>query len=383
MTTPAHNPFAPAVKAQLKARVAFAGPTGSGKTWTALSFAEVLAEKEHGRIAFIDTERDSARLYANHFKFDVLRFEPPYEIPRLVELLRAAEENGYAVVVVDSLTHFWEGEGGVLDVVDAAAQRAHGSSFAGWKTGTPMQRHMVDTFLGLDMHVLVCMRSKMEYVLEEYLDKGVKKTKPTKVGMAPVQRAGLEYEFTLVGDLDLEHRITFTKSRCDALADVMVQPHREKDAAKTFADWLDDGEPPPARADQEQVTAFLEDVKGRPDGVRSAMNAWWKAQDYTAERLTEPELATARDHLALLLVEQAEHDIASASGEPEGIPARSPSTNTTGSAPSADGDESTSPDAGGTLDLAGEPVGEAGHVDLADEPDASASPASQSKRNAA
>ena len=159
----------------------------------------------------------------------------------------------------------------MLDEVDAAAGTGiRRSSFAGWKHGTPLQRQMVDTVLGLDCHVVVCMRSKMEYVLTEYVDsKGRTRTKPEKVGMAPVQRAGLEYEFTIVGDLDLEHRITFSKSRCDLLADTIVEPHREREAAETFLAWLCDGEPPPALADSAEVETFLSEVKAQDDAVRA------------------------------------------------------------------------------------------------------------------
>lgn len=264
--------FAPAVKAQLKARVALAGPTGSGKTWTALEFATVLAAGE--KIALIDTERDSARLYANHFAFDVARFDPPYEVNRLVDMLREADTAGYGCIVVDSLSHFWEGEGGVLDEVDAAASRSFGgSTFAGWKHGTPLQRHMVDTFLGMEAHVVIAMRSKMEYVLVDYVGKdGKTRTKPEKVGMAPVQRAGLEYEFTIVGDMDLEHRITISKSRCDVLADKVIQPHRATEAAKTFLEWLNDGTPPPPKADPELIagiTAAFDAITDEAERKRS------------------------------------------------------------------------------------------------------------------
>ena len=167
-----------------------------------------------------------------HFVFDVLEFGKPYQVPKLIEALHDSEKAGYPVAVLDSWSHFWEGEGGVLDVVDGAAQRAQGNSFAGWKVGTPMQRNMVDEILDLDMHVIVTMRSKMEYVLETN-EKG--KQVPRKLGMAPVQRAGVEYEFQVVGDLDLEHRLTISKSRCDVLADQIIQPHREHEAAVTFA----------------------------------------------------------------------------------------------------------------------------------------------------
>lgn len=293
--------FVPAEKSQLRARVALAGPTGSGKTWTALEWATVFADG--GTVAVIDTERDSARLYADRFHFDVARFAPPYDVHRLVSMLREAEQARYAVVVVDSLSHFWEGEGGVLDEVDAAGQRAKGNTFAGWKHGTPLQRHMVDTFLALDMHVIVTMRSKMEYVLETN-DRG--QQVPRKVGMAPVQRAGIEYEFQLVGDLDLEHRITITKSRCDVLADKVIQPGRAGEAARTYLGWLNDGTPPPPRADRDAVREHVERVKSAPGWVRSRMADWAADGAVTLDRMTVDELTAANELLDSLLAQDAD-----------------------------------------------------------------------------
>lgn len=231
------NPFAPAVKRALKARVAFAGPTGSGKTYTALTWATKLGK----RIAFIDTERGSARLYADEFVFDVVEIEPPYHPDRIVELLRSVEANGYDVCVIDSMSHMWEGEGGVLDIVEAAGSRSgqSGNNFAGWKTGTPVLRHLIDTMLGLNAHLLVTMRSKMEYALQEGRNG---KKEVVKLGMAPVMRNGVEYEFTAILDLDLDHKATVSKSRCKALADQIIQPGRAAEAADTFLAWLDGGE---------------------------------------------------------------------------------------------------------------------------------------------
>lgn len=318
MTT-APNPFQPAVKEQLKARVALDGPTGSGKTWTALGWATVLAGPDAAErrpdglahIALIDTERMSASLYAPHFCFDVVSVPPPYDVAQLIANLHAAEAAGYAVAVIDSWSHYWEGEGGVLDEVDGARRRSNGDP-TGWQHGTPLQRNMVDVILGLDIHVLVTMRSKMEYVIEEYEENGRKKTRVEKVGMRPVQRAGVEYEFTVVGDMDLDHRITISKSRCDVLADKVIQPNREREAAATFLEWLNDGEPPPPRASEDDVAAFLARVKEQPDGIRAAMNAWWKERGFVSAKLTEPELEEARGHLADLLIDANDLD----SGEP-------------------------------------------------------------------
>lgn len=256
------NPFAPATKRSARARVAFDGPSGSGKTWTSLEWATVLAEG--GRVALVDTERGSASLYAARFEFDVIEMQPPYHPQRLTDLIKAAEVNGYAVLVIDSLTHFWSGDGGVLDIVDDASTRAGGNKFAAWKEGSPVQRDMIDAVLAADMHVIVTMRSKQEWVLEEN-ERG--KKVPRRVGMAPEQRAGLEYEFTMVGDLDLSHTLVFSKSRCDRLSDVVVKPGEAPDAAETFRSWLDDGEP---LADRNAVDGLVQTMNKLPEEVRKA-----------------------------------------------------------------------------------------------------------------
>lgn len=225
-------------KEQLKARVAFDGPSGAGKTWTSLEWATVLADG--GRILVIDTERRSSALYADRFTFDVVPWDPPYHPVELAATIADASA-AYDVIVVDSLSHFWEGEGGTRDIVDAEAERARGNTFAGWKVGTPALRHLIDTMLAVDAHFIATMRSKMEYVLETD-ERG--RQVPRKVGMAPVMRQGVEYEFTLVGDMDHAHRISVSKSRCDVLADQLIQPGRAADAARDFAAWLNTGDQP-------------------------------------------------------------------------------------------------------------------------------------------
>ncbi len=254
------NPFQKATRTQLRARVALDGPSGAGKTWTALEWATVLAAG--GTVAVIDTERGSAALYSDRFDFDVVAMEPPYEPARLVELLKTAQAHGYAAVVVDSLSHFWEGEGGTLDMVDAASAKAKGNTFAGWKAGTPALRHLIDTMLGLDAHLVATMRSKTEWVLET--DQRGKQV-PRRVGMAPVMRAGVEYEFTLVGDMDHDHQILVTKSRCSSLDGELVAAGRAGEAAERFRSWLDDGE---AQADPAAVSGLVERMNGLPADVR-------------------------------------------------------------------------------------------------------------------
>lgn len=228
--------FAPASKAQAKARIAFAGPSGSGKTYTSLVTATALG----GRIAVIDTERGSASKYADEFGFDTLQMHT-YDPRQLVKALAAAGGAGYDVVIVDSLSHFWMGAGGMLEQVDQAAKRSGGgNTFAGWKEARPMERAMVDALLAYPGHVIVTMRTKTEYVVEEN-DRGRKI--PRKIGTKPEQRDGIEYEFDIVGDLDLENTLIVAKSRCKPLAKAVI---REPDGSfgQRILAWLTDGADP-------------------------------------------------------------------------------------------------------------------------------------------
>lgn len=236
--------FQKATKKRSKARVAIDGPSGAGKTFTALVAAGVLAQG--GRVAVIDTERGSASLYSDRFDFDVLELNN-FNPQNYINAIDAAERAGYAVIVIDSLSHAWEGEGGALDMVDQATKRSQsGNNYTAWKNVTPLQRKLVDAMLQSPCHIVATMRSKTEYVLETN-ERG--KQVPRKVGMAPVQRQGMEYEFTVVGDMDIDHNLAVTKSRCEVLADkVVLKP----DARfwQTFVDWLNSGAdaPPPQRA---------------------------------------------------------------------------------------------------------------------------------------
>lgn len=245
-----------AVKEKLKARIAIDGPTGSGKTWTALQWAVVIADG--APIGVVDTENRSAAYYAPTpgktvdrlqpwdppYRFFHLPISPPYDPRDLARIIRAAAEDltEHGVLVIDSLTHYWNGEGGTMDIVDDAKSRNGGNNFAGWKEGTPAQRFMLDSIIHAPCHVIATMRSKMEYVLEETIgDRGQKITKPKKLGMAPEQRNGVEYEFTLVADMDLEHRVIVSKSRCDVVADWVMPKGRSVEVAQAFHEWLATG----------------------------------------------------------------------------------------------------------------------------------------------
>lgn len=202
--------FKKATKERQKLRLAFIGPSGSGKTWSALTLAESLVEGTDGRIAMIDTERGSGALYGDDFDYDHDELAPPYSPDRYIAKINEAEKAGYAVLIIDSGSHAWTGTGGVVEMANKWGQGAK-TPYGGWDKATPEQNKFIDRILGYNGHVILCLRTKTAYEIQEN-DKG--KKAPVKIGLAPVQREGLEYEFSLVFDLEQqEHLATVSKDR--------------------------------------------------------------------------------------------------------------------------------------------------------------------------
>lgn len=200
--------FQKAERKKAKLRLALCGPSGSGKTYGALQVAKGLG----GKIAMIDTENGSGELYADVCDYDVAQLEAPYSPDRYIEMIRGAEAAGYNVLIIDSLSHAWTGEGGVLDMHDkAAASSRSGNGFAAWREVTPKHNALVEAILRSNLHIITTMRTKTAYEIVED-DRG--KKAPRKIGLAPVQRDGMEYEFTVVLDLSVDkHIATSSKDR--------------------------------------------------------------------------------------------------------------------------------------------------------------------------
>lgn len=214
--------FQPAVKRQAKLRMAIIGAAGCGKTFTALMLAHQLASHEGGKVAVIDTERGSASLYADRWPFDTLSMEPPYKSERLVEAIQAAEGAGYSVIVIDSLSHFWAGTGGILEVVDQVAKTKYGgNSRYAWADGTPKHNKIMDHVTGSSAHIICTMRAKPHYI-EQVGANG--KTQYVKVGTEPVQRSGVDHEFDLVLNMNQDHVATIDKGRFPELDGEVFDP---------------------------------------------------------------------------------------------------------------------------------------------------------------
>lgn len=233
--------FQKAVKIESKLRLAISGPSGAGKTYTALTLATHLTDNKP--IALVDTEHGSASKYADLFSFDVLNLDPPYHPDRYLEAIKEAAKAGYGVIILDSLSHAWNGTGGLLEIVDDIAKRNRNpNTFAAWKDATPIQNRFIDGLISANIHVIATMRSKQEYILQE-ADNG--KKVPKKVGMAPVQRDGFEYEFDVFMEMDVDNTGIVTKSRCSALNGAVIRKPG-KATAETLKVWLS-GAPAPEK----------------------------------------------------------------------------------------------------------------------------------------
>jgi DNA polymerase III delta prime subunit len=242
--------FLPATRASAKARIALAGPSGSGKTYTALALATSL-----GSTAVVDTERGSASKYAGINGWEFATLAPQSFSPvSLVEALAAASSGGFECVVVDSLSHYWMGVDGMLEQVDRRAKG--GNNFSGWKEARPDERRMIDALVSFPGHVIVTLRVKTEYVIEDN-ERG--KKVPRKVGLKPEQRDGIEYEFDVVGEMDLDNTLTVSKSRIPTLSGAVVQ-HPGGDLAETIRDWLAEGEDAPGPREYQEQAELLDTV---------------------------------------------------------------------------------------------------------------------------
>lgn len=270
--------FKSAVKKKMLARVAIDGPTGSGKTYTGLKLIRALVG-EKGRIAVIDTEHKTAAKYLGDAidTFDVDEFDT-FEPQRYIDAIKAAAKEGYDGLLVDSYSHAWAGKGGALEMVDNAAAAAAGKgwgggkkdSFSAWREVTPIHNELVETLIRFPGHLVVTMRSKMAY--EKTADGKIQ-----KLGMQPIQRDGVEYEFDIVMDMDVKHTLIINKSRCRALDGKVFKKPDGNDIATPLLKWLDDGAvtevQTPAAPNVEEVAAAnvskaIEVLDGKVESVK-------------------------------------------------------------------------------------------------------------------
>ena len=193
-----------ATRKRAKIRALLQGSSGSGKTYSSLLLAHGLID-DWTKIAVIDSENHSADLYSHLGSYQTLSIEAPFTPEKYIEAIKLCEKSGIEVLIIDSLTHEWDGTGGILDIHGSMP----GNSFTNWNRVGKLHDSFVQTILQSPCHIIATVRSKQDYVLT---DKGGKQV-PEKVGLKSVQRDGLDYEFTVVFELDIKQHATASKDR--------------------------------------------------------------------------------------------------------------------------------------------------------------------------
>lgn len=242
--------FTPAKAEGLKGRIALYSIAGGGKTYTALSLASRIGKK----IALIDTEHNSAKLYAKQFTFDRLPLTD-YSPSNYIAAIRAAESQGYDVVIVDSLSHAWMGKGGVLEMVNKSAKG--GNTFQAWKDATPAQNELIESILACKCHVIATMRAKTQYEVERVEKGGRTISQPKKIGLGPIQRDGIDFEFDLIGQLDDQNTLTIVKSRSLEIPAGTQWKKPGSELGDKIKSWLDGADSVPVVPLVERVKSLL------------------------------------------------------------------------------------------------------------------------------
>lgn len=214
-----------------KIKMALQGASGTGKSIGSLLIAQGLTSGDLSKVAVIDSENGSADLYAHLGNYNVLTLTPPFTPENYIKAIEVCEQAGMEVIIMDSISHVWD------ELLDFHSKLA-GNSFTNWSRVTPRQKAFVDKVLQANAHVIATMRTKQDYVLNQKDGKFI----PEKVGLKAIQRDGLDYEFTLVFDVDIKHFAVSTKDRTGLF---MGKPEFQINelTGKQILEWCNSGTP--------------------------------------------------------------------------------------------------------------------------------------------
>ena len=291
-----------ATKRRAKLRLGMSGPSGSGKTYSALLIASGLGNPA-GRIGLIDTEHGSGDLYADLLPggYDVLSLTPPFSPARYIEAIHALEDTGVSTIIIDSLSHAWTGEGGALDRQGKLSDKS-GNSWSAWRQVTPEHNALVEAMLQSRCHIIATMRAKTEYVQEK--DERTGKQVVRKIGLAPIMRDGIEYEFTTFLELDAQHMAYVGKDRTRLLDGEIFRP--DVDTGRQMSGWLESGEEPktePIAMPEEQKAGLQEAIDSAEtlDELFKAFSAAYRAASVLPDPEALREFTAAKDARKTLL----------------------------------------------------------------------------------
>jgi hypothetical protein len=241
-----------ALRRKAKLKLGIAAPPGGGKTLGALLIAYGLLSEKYptmpdeeiwGKIAIIDSENGSGELYVGKRmddgftigQYNTITLQAPYEPDKYSKAIDLCFDGSQEVVIIDSTSHLWAGVGGLLEQQGTIAKKS-GNSYTAWREVTPQHTRFIDKMLQTDVHIIATMRSKVDYVQEKN-DQG--KTVVRKIGLNPVQKDGMEYEFTCFIEIDSDHTSFGSKDRTGIIDQKFfkITPAIGKELMK----WLESG----------------------------------------------------------------------------------------------------------------------------------------------
>lgn len=345
------------IRPAMKGRVMLSGPAGAGKTYTALVIATALVGPT-GRILVIDSEKESSLTYADVFSFHHLRWNPPFDPTALSLTLKEAQVE-FDACVVDSFSHWWRKKGGVLDIA--------GDNVRGWKAARPIQEDLIETILDVDMHMIVCCRSKMEHLIQ---DNGRGGMTVTKAGIKAQQDDDLEYEVNVALEIDMPHVLHVVKSRTNAVpVGSQYLAGLAGDFAQQYRDWLRSGEEVASKEATDLLSAGLDQIEDKAD--RQRLKYAFLDQFGRPEFLLESRLAEAQQWVVDAVTGNLPVDRGPDETPPEGGAAdeAAPASEAPAAAPPASA-EAPHPDSvqAGSAEPPEVMNGDAGHCDLCGQP---------------
>lgn len=196
---------------QVKLRIGLSSPSGFGKTYSSLLLAYGITN-DWSKIAVIDTENKSASLYSHLGDFNILSLEESFSPERYIQAIKLCEDSDMEVIIIDSISHEWQGKGGCLEIHELL-----GGRFQDWSKVTPRHNSFIDSIIQSKCHIITTSRRKVDYSLDK---DGDGKTKVMKLGTKEITREGLEYELTVNFELlNDKHLASASKDRTGLFMD--------------------------------------------------------------------------------------------------------------------------------------------------------------------
>jgi hypothetical protein len=281
--------FKKAERKQSKLRLAICGCSGSGKSYSSIMIAKGLCSNSSSgsKIAVIDTESGSSELYSHIADYDVAVLTPPFTPQRYIDLIHTAEKAGYSTLIIDSLSHAWQGAGGILEMHDKATT-GRTNSFAAWGVVTPLHNALVEAILSSPLHIIATMRTKTAY--EVVSENG--RTKVNKLGLAPVQRENMEYEFTVVFDLLADsHTANVSKDRTGLFTN-QQQFQPSEATGKKLLQWLESGTD--QNAESNKLLTNLQSQISSADTLSKLKTVWQENEQDIDNQLIPEDIDTLK-----------------------------------------------------------------------------------------